>query len=178
MPPGGAAPPTMKISGGAAPLTKRVPGGAAPLTKGVSGGAAPLTKRVPGGAAPLTLPYYPRERVQHSPPAPPSPGRGCTIPGTSSIEVAAPPGIPSVRGCRTPGTHFGTLRGVRLCKTTDVLEFSSTLMEQRTLDARRVLLIKTKLILTSSISRLLNTFITSSLRAIAKGFQWPHIALI
>ena len=64
-----------------------------------------------------------------------SPGRGCTIPGTSSIEVAAPPGIPSVRGCRTPGTHFGTLRGVRLCKTTDVLEFSSTLMEQRTLDA-------------------------------------------
>ena len=75
-------------------------------------------------AAPLTLPYYPRERVQHSPPAPPpSPGRGCTIPGTSSIEVAAPPGIPSVRGCRTPGTHFGTLRGVRLCKTTDVLEF-------------------------------------------------------
>ena len=74
---------------------------------------------------------------------PPSPGRGCTIPGTSSIEVAAPPGIPSVRGCRTPGTHFGTLRGVRLCKTTDVLEFSSTLMEQRTLDARRVLLIKT-----------------------------------
>ena len=60
---------------------------------------------------------------------PPSPGRGCTIPGTSSIEVAAPPGIP--------------LRGVRLCKTTDVLEFSSTLMEQRTLDARRVLLIKT-----------------------------------
>ena len=129
-------------------------------------------------AAPLTLPYYPRERVQHSPPAPPSPGRGCTIPGTSSIEVAAPPGLPSVRGCRTPGTHFGTLRGVRLCKTTDVLEFSSTLMEQRTLDARRVLLIKTKLILTSSISRLLNTFITSSLRAIAKGFQWSHIDLV
>ena len=103
--------------------TKRVPGGAAPLTEGVSGGAAPLTKRVPGGAA-----------VQHCctpyltllpPGKPPSPGRGCTIPGTSSIEVAAPPGIP--------------LRGVRLCKTTDVLEFSSTLMEQRTLDARGVI---------------------------------------
>ena len=65
-----------------------------------------------------------------------------------------------------------------LWNITDVLEFSSTLMEQRTLDARRVLLIKTKLILTSSISRLLNTFITSSLRAIAKGFQWSHIDLV
>ena len=133
MPPGGAAPPTMKISGGAAPLTKRVPGGAAPLTKGVSGGAAPLTKRVPGGAAVqhCCTPYLtllpPGKGAALPASPPPSPGRGCTIPGTSSIEVAAPPGIPSVRGCRTPGTHFGTLRGVRLCKTTDVLEFSSTL---------------------------------------------------
>ena len=99
-------------------------------------------------------------------------------PPNPPAEGAPSPGIPSVRGCRNPGTHFGTLRGVRLRKTTDVLEFSSTLMEQRTLDARRVLLIKTKLILTSSISRLLNTFITSSLRAIAKGFQWSHIDLV
>ena len=32
-----------------------------------------------------------------------------------------------------------TLRSVGLRKTTDVLEFSSTLMEQRTVDARGVL---------------------------------------
>ena len=42
-------------------------------------------------------------------------------------------------GAAPPGTHFGTLRGVGLRKTTDVLEFSSTLMEQRTLDTRGVL---------------------------------------
>ena len=82
---------------------------------------------------------------------------------------------PPVKGAAPPGTYFGTLRGVGLRKTTDVLEFSSTLMEQRTLDAKRVLLIKTKSILTSSISSSLNTLITSSLRAIAKGLQWSHI---
>ena len=46
---------------------------------------------------------------------------------------------PLVEGAAPPGTHFGTLRSVGLRKTTDVLEFSSTLMEQRTLDARGVL---------------------------------------
>ena len=44
-----------------------------------------------------------------------------------------------VEGAAPPGTHFGTLRGVGLRKTTDVLEFLSALMEQRTLDARGVL---------------------------------------
>ena len=56
------------------------------------------------------------------------PGKGCSTPRHPLVEGAAP-----------PGTHFGTLRGVGLRKTTDVLEFSSTLMEQRTLDARGVL---------------------------------------
>ena len=46
------------------------------------------------------------------------------------------PRHPLVEGAAPPGTHFETLRGVGLRKTTDVLEFSSTLMEQRTLDAR------------------------------------------
>ena len=46
---------------------------------------------------------------------------------------------PPVKGAAPPGTYFGTLRSVGLRKTTDVLEFSSTLMEQRTLDARGVL---------------------------------------
>ena len=58
---------------------------------------------------------------------------------TPPVKGAAPPGTPLVEGAAPPGTHFGTLRGVGLRKTTDVLEFSSTLMEQRTLDARGVL---------------------------------------
>ena len=57
------------------------------------------------------------------------PVRGCSTPPHPLVEGAAP-----------PGTHFSTLRGVGLCKTTDVLEFSSTLMEQRTLDVRGVLI--------------------------------------
>ena len=56
------------------------------------------------------------------------PGKGCSTPQHPLVEGAAP-----------PGTHFGTLRGVGLRKTTDVLEFASALMEQRTLDARGVL---------------------------------------
>ena len=46
---------------------------------------------------------------------------------------------PPVKGAAPPGTYFGTLRSVGLRKTTDVLEFSRKLMEQRTLDARGVL---------------------------------------
>ena len=48
-------------------------------------------------------------------------------------------GIMELWNAAPPGTYFGTLRSVGLRKTTDVLEFSSTLMEQRTLDARGVL---------------------------------------
>ena len=57
------------------------------------------------------------------------------------VKGAAPPRphTPLVEGAAPPGTHFGTLRSVGLCKTSDVLEFSSTLMEQRTLDARGVI---------------------------------------
>ena len=43
------------------------------------------------------------------------------------VKGAAPPGTPLVEGAAPPGTHFSTLRGVGLRKTTDVLEFSSTL---------------------------------------------------
>ena len=67
------------------------------------------------------------------------PGKGCSTP---LVEGAAPPSRgsstpwqreqhPLAEGAAPPGTHFGTLRGVGLRKTTDVLEFSSTLMEQR-----------------------------------------------
>ena len=57
------------------------------------------------------------------------------------MECSTPPTprTPLVEGAAPPGTYFGTLRGVGLRKTTDVLEFSSTLMEQRTLGARGVL---------------------------------------
>ena len=58
---------------------------------------------------------------------------------------AAPPRTPLVEGAAAPpGTHFGNLRSVGLRKTTDVLEFSSTLMEQCTLDARGVLINENK----------------------------------
>ena len=55
------------------------------------------------------------------------------------VKGAAPPRTPLVEGAAPPGIYFGTLRRVGLRKTTDVLEFSSALMEQRTLDTRGVL---------------------------------------
>ena len=51
---------------------------------------------------------------------------------------AAPPGFGGAPLLHPPCT----LKGVGLWNITDVLEFSSTLMEQRTLDARGVLLEK------------------------------------
>ena len=68
------------------------------------------------------------------------PGKGCSTP---LVEGAAPPS----RGSSTPWQRvqhplaliLAPSEVLDFAKTTDVLEFSSTLMEQRTLDARGVL---------------------------------------
>ena len=69
------------------------------------------------------------------PPAPPGFG-GCT-PFATPITGAAPPGF----GGAPPIAPPRTLKGVGLWNITDVLEFPSTLMEQRTLDARGLLIV-------------------------------------